>query len=278
MKVAMVFGASRGIGSDICKTLSNEFIVVALSKTRRNSSNAQFGSIDQVVEEIVQNGKSALAIGCNVIDIDSIKRAVEKVLHLYKRIDLVIYNAGAIHWNTVQDTPLKKYDLMHNINSRGFYYLVQLLLPIFNAQKHGEMIVVSPPIYSRFIRGKTAYAMTKISLTILVLGLAMELPSYIKINTLWPATAIKSHVTDVQRISEKYLRIPRIFSDAIIQITKHNFTGKCLIDEDFLRECGVTDFSKYRCSEKEPPRMMPRAFPDLSVVEQNDNFLISSKL
>jgi NAD(P)-dependent dehydrogenase (short-subunit alcohol dehydrogenase family) len=270
MKVAMVFGASRGIGADVALRLSDDYLVVVLSKTTKDSINASTGSIDSVLKQIQDKGNKGHKIQCDVTNTESIKSAVRETLNIYKKIDLVIYNAGAIDWNPVKDTPLKKFDLMHNINTRGLYILIQEIIPTFNSQKQGEIIVVSPPIYTRFIRKKTPYAITKLSATILVLGLAMELPGYIRINTLWPATAIKSLVTTLKNIDDDLLRHPRIFSDAILEITKGDFTGRCLIDQDFLAERGVKDFEKYRCGEKEPPRMMPRDFPSLLVKEQDD--------
>ncbi|KAJ3324233.1 hypothetical protein HDV06_000272 [Boothiomyces sp. JEL0866] len=281
-QVAMVFGASRGIGRQIAINLGTKYHVVVLSKTV-GGENSLPGTIQEVVQEINKIGGTSEAIQCDVRDQTAIDSAIDSVVAKHKRLDAIIYNPGAIHWGTVAESSAKKYELMHQVNSRGLYIVVSKALPIFTKQTFGRFIVVSPPIYSRFFRGKTAYAMTKVSMSVLVMGLAMELPPSISITGIWPATAIQSYVTDVKGLDKGHLRSPKIFADAIdllLEDEPQNINGKCLIEEDYLRSKGVDDFKKYRCDPNvEPRRMLPMEFPSLLVKEQDDRGIqIKSKI
>ncbi|KAJ3348763.1 hypothetical protein HDU83_001041 [Entophlyctis luteolus] len=198
---------------------------------------------------------------------------------VHGRIDFAVYNSGAIFWGKVSETTSKRFQLMNRVNAVGLYKFVDAVLPIFQRANAGRFVVVSPPIYSRFFRGKTAYAMGKVAMTVLTHGLAMDLAEIpncgVAITSLWPATAVQSAVTEVKSVPEKFLRHASIFADAVVGICNEpakKVNGLALIDEDYLREFrGVTDFSKYRLHpDVEPPRMMPKRFPSLTVDEQDD--------
>lgn len=169
---------------------------------------------------------------------------------------------------------------MQRVNIEGLYAVVSACLPHFadaaSTAAKGRIIVVSPPIYSRFVRGKTAYAIGKIGMSVFTTGLAMDFAREAKtemaITSLWPATAIQSAAT--RREDARDLRTANVFSDAVLQILKaapQHVNGRCLVDEDFLRETGVTEFARYSVVPGSVPRrMMPARFPDLSVAEQED--------
>ena len=173
---------------------------------------------------------------------------------------------------------------MQRINPEGLYATIQACLPHFAANAwRGRIVVVSPPIYSRFFRGKTAYAMGKVAMSVLTKGLAMDFAREGKtgmaITSLWPATAIESAAT-ARLVREnpaeaRDLRRPTIFSDAVRAVLEtgvERVNGLLDLDEDFLRrEAGVVDFSRYNVVEgASPRRIMPKRFPDLSVEEQDD--------
>lgn len=108
----------------------------------------------------------------------------------YGRIDVLIYNSGAIYWASVQDTPLKRFQLMQRVNPEGLYSVIQASLKHLK-QSNARVVVVSPPIYSRFFRGKTAYAMGKVGMSVLTKGLAMDFKRQsldeMAITSIWPA-------------------------------------------------------------------------------------------
>lgn len=178
---------------------------------------------------------------------------------------------------------------MQRVNPEGLYAAVQAALPhLKKSTGGGRIVVVSPPIYSRFFRGKTAYAMGKVGMSVLTKGLAMDLERQglvrhgqggMAVTSIWPAVAVESAATEqfVRRDpgGARDLRKPTIFSDAVRAILKApapTVNGQLLLDEDFLREhCGITDFSKY-CAVpgSKPRRIMPAKLPDLTVEEQDD--------
>ena len=205
---------------------------------------------------------------------------VSQTISTYGRLDVLIYNSGAIWWASVEKTPMKRFQLMQRVNVEGLYGTVQAALPEFekNGWK-GRIVVVSPPIYSRFFRGKTAYAMGKVGMSVLTKGLAMDFEREGKtgmaITSIWPATAIQSAATDnLTQEGGKDLRHATIYSDAILAMLRapvEEVNGQLELDEDFLRKKGVTDFSKYSVVPGDKTRrIMPAEFPDLRVKEQDD--------
>ncbi|PSN63204.1 NAD(P)-binding protein [Corynespora cassiicola Philippines] len=289
-QVALVVGASRGIGRQVAIDLAkNGYAVVVAAKSTSDASkvhpfppdpNSKYSTISTVEREIREVGGDATGVVVDTRDYGSIQRMIEQTVATYGRLDVLVYNSGAIWWASVEKTPMKRFQLMQRVNVEGLYGTVQAALPQFekNGWK-GRLIVVSPPIYSRFFRGKTAYAMGKIGMSVLTKGLAMDWEREGKkdmaITSIWPAVAIQSAATDnVARESLNDLRKPTIYSDAILAMLRApapDVNGCLELDEDFLRKTGVTDFEKYNVVPgPKPRRIMPAEFPDLTVKEQAD--------
>ena len=203
---------------------------------------------------------------------------------MYGCLDVLVYNSGAIWWASIEDTPFKRFKLMQEVNVEGLYCTIQESLPLFaSGNWQSRVIVVSPPIYSRFFRGKTAYSMGKVAMSVLTKGLAMDWVRQGKknmaISSIWPAAAIESAATQKNQQNDasvsRELRDPAIFADAVVAMIRappEKVNGLLDTDEDFLRrECGVEDFGKYALvSGATPRRIMPAKFPDLTVPEQDD--------
>jgi len=293
-QVALVVGASRGIGRQVAIDLAEKgYAVVIAAKSSSDASKTQpfppdprsaQSTISTVEREIREAGGEATAIVVDTRDPESVKRLVDRTVEIYKHLDVLIYNSGAIWWASVENTPMKRFQLMQRVNPEGLYATVQAALPHFKNQGwRGRIVVVSPPIYSRFFRGKTAYAMGKVGMSVLTKGLAMDFEregwSEMAVTSIWPAASIESAATEQIRktdpSSERDLRKATIFSDAILAILtapKSVVNGLLTLDEDFLREyAGVMDFSKYAVIPGATPRrIMPVKLPDLTVAEQND--------
>ena len=126
--------------------------------------NSSRSTINTVEREIREAGGHAAAVVVDVRDASQIQHAVDETARIFGRLDVLVYNSGAIWWSSVEKTPLKRFRLMQQVNPEGLYATVHAALPHFekNGWK-GRIVVVSPPIYSRFFRGKTAYAMGKLS-------------------------------------------------------------------------------------------------------------------
>ncbi|KAF2022205.1 NAD(P)-binding protein [Aaosphaeria arxii CBS 175.79] len=289
-RVALVVGASRGIGRQIAIDLARDgYRVVVAAKSVSDASkvvpfppdpNSPQSTISTVEREIREAGGEATAISVDTRDPESVKQMVDATSIKYGRIDVIVYNSGAIFWASVQKTPFKRFQLMQRVNIEGLYATVQAVLPEFEKNGwEGRIIVVSPPIYSRFFRGKTAYAIGKTGMSVLTKGLAMdwerEGKTGMSITSIWPAAAIISAATEtLGRDDHEDLRKPIIFSDAILAILRSPTTevnGNLELDEDFLRRTGVTDFDQYSVVPgAKPRRIMPMEFPDLTVREQAD--------
>lgn len=174
---ALVIGASRGIGRTICLAFANAGYNIGVSSRTTLHTAKLPGTIFTTAKEIEKLGlrTSALPIECNVRHVEDINNAVELCSTHFGSLDVVVYNAGAILWEKVIDTPIKKFDLMQDVNIRGAYATIQAVLPYFLGKRSGKIILVSPPIYSRFFKGKTPYAVGKIGMSVLVQGLSTEL-------------------------------------------------------------------------------------------------------
>ncbi|KAI1915468.1 hypothetical protein LOZ12_000491 [Ophidiomyces ophidiicola] len=286
--VALVVGASRGIGRQVAIDLANNgyrLVVAAksISTVPQGSPfppdpNSSESTITTVQREIRENGGEASAIQVDVRDPASVKRMVDSTIGIYGRLDVIVYNSGAIWWASVENTPMKRFLLMQQVNVEGLYATVQAAIPHFqNNGWKARIIVVSPPIYSRFFRGKTAYAMGKVGMSVLTKGLAMdwirEGKQQMAITSIWPAAAIQSAATpDPSYIQD--LRKATIFSDSILAMLRspaEEVNGCLELDEDFLRKKGITDFSKYSVVPgANPRRIMPAQLPDLRVAEHDD--------
>ncbi|KAL2361397.1 hypothetical protein RJZ56_005724 [Blastomyces dermatitidis] len=181
--VALVIGASRGIGRQIAIDLAKDgYAVVVSAKTTSDASkttpfppdpNSPQSTINTVEREIREAGGEAIALAVDTRDVDAIKRLVKQTVDTYGKLDVLVYNSGAIWWSSVENTPVKRFQLMQQVNPEGLYASVQAALPYFgkNGWK-GRIVVVSPPIYSRFFRGKTAYAMGKLYLLLALRALS----------------------------------------------------------------------------------------------------------
>lgn len=122
--------------------------------------NSSQSTINTVEREIREAGGHAATVAVDVRDAAQIQHAVEETVRIFGKLDVLVYNSGAIWWSSVENTPLKRFKLMQQVNPEGLYATVQAALPFFEkAGWKGRIVVVSPPIYSRFFRGKTAYAM-----------------------------------------------------------------------------------------------------------------------
>ncbi|KAJ5395257.1 uncharacterized protein N7487_009560 [Penicillium crustosum] len=301
--VALIIGASRGIGRQTAIDLAkNGYTVMLSAKTTSDASkvtpfppdpNSSQSTINTVEREIREAGGHAATVAVDVRDAAQIQHAVEETVRIFGKLDVLVYNSGAIWWSSVENTPLKRFKLMQQVNPEGLYATIQTALPFFEkAGWKGRIVVVSPPIYSRFFRGKTAYAMGKVGMSVLVKGLAMDFVrqgrNEMAVTSIWPASSIESAATEHNKGSDasykKDLRKPffsadtlqqTIFSDAILAMLRapHQVVNGLLdTDEDFLREkCGVSDFSKYSVIPGSTPRrIMPANFPVLEVAEQDD--------
>lgn len=257
-KVAFITGASRGVGKAVALKLAEEgwdIVVAAKSVTEHPKLP---GTIFTAAEEIEQHGTKVLPIQCNVTDVQSVNDAATQTLEAFGRIDAVINNAGALWWKNMDETPMKRFDLVVDVNVRGAFAVASAFLPTMIEQGSGHVVNMSPPIDMGFIPGHIAYCVGKFGMTMMVFGMADEFADKnIHASALWPATLIESQATINHKIGdESQWRKASILADATYEILEHpeKSNGKALIDEDFLREVGYTDFDRYACVEGGTPQ------------------------
>jgi citronellol/citronellal dehydrogenase len=184
-----------------------------------------------------------------------------KTLERFGRIDLLVNNAGALHWAGILDTPPKRFDLVMGVNARASFLCCRAVLPAMIRQRWGHVINMSPPLDLSILPGRVAYGISKLGMTLLTVGLAEEVRRHnVAVNSLWPVTIIESQASIAHQLGtpEKW-RKPDILVDCILRLAAKGpaeVTGQALLDEDFLRAEGLTDFGGYACVPGTlPPRL-----------------------
>ncbi len=266
-RVAVVTGASRGIGRAIALGLAHEGASVAVAAKSERSRDRLPGSIHSVAAEIAAFGGNALPCRVDVRDSAGVESMARTVLDRFGRIDILVNNAGALWWQPVMETPLKRFDLVMSVNVRGAFACTRACLPSMIERGAGHVVMIAPPVDLDALPGKTAYLVSKFGMTMLALGLSSELRAAgVAVNALWPVTAIESQATINHGLGgPAQWRKPAIVSDAVIEIVTTppgELSGQALLDEPFLRSRGWTDFARYRSDpEHEPPPMSLSDFP-----------------
>jgi citronellol/citronellal dehydrogenase len=271
-KVAIITGGSRGIGRTVALTFAREGADIVIA-AKTDAENPKLpGTIYTVAKEIEALGVRALPIRTDVRENDQIEAMVAQAIEKLGRIDILINNAGALWWQPLLQTPMKRYDLINEVNARASFACTRACLPHMLAGGGGHVLVYSPPIDLAALPGKIAYCISKFGMTMLAHGLAGEMTGKpFSINAMWPVTAIESSATINFQIGGPAMwRKAEIVADAslaVVTTPPGQLTGQALLDEDFLRAQGVTDFVQYRCDpSSEPPRVMARDLPQVGLV------------
>lgn len=260
-KVAVITGASRGIGRAIALGLARAGCSVVVAAKSTESTEKLPGSIFTVAAEAEALGGKSLPVQVDLRDADQIESMSAKTLERFGRIDLLINNAGALHWAGILETPPRRFDLVMSVNARAAFLCCRAVLPAMIRQGGGHIINMSPPLDDAILPGRIAYGISKLGMTLLTLGLAEEVRQQnVAVNSLWPATIIESQASINHRMGTPEMwRKPDILVDCVLRLARKQpteVTGQTLVDEDFLRAEGVTDFSGYACVPgSEPPRL-----------------------
>jgi citronellol/citronellal dehydrogenase len=260
-RVALVTGSSRGIGREVALALAREGCDVIVAAKTAEPDPRLPGTIYDTAREVEALGRRALPVRCDVRDTDQIEAMVQQALDTFGKVDILINNAGALWWHTVLDTPPRRFDLVMGVNARASFFCARACLPSMIKNRWGHIVNFSPPIDIRAAPGHVAYLISKFGMTLIAHGLAEEVRAEnVGVTALWPATVVESQATiNFGLLERKYWRKAAIMADATLAIVTAEplaRTGRALIDEDVLREAGVTDFAKYRCDpETEPMRL-----------------------
>jgi len=257
-RVAVVTGASRGIGKALAIRLAQEGADVAVAAKSEQSTEKLPGSIHETADAIRALGRRAVAIPTDVRDENAIRNMIDRTVSELGRIDILVNNAGAIWTRPILETPPKRFDLMVSINVRAAYIACYYALPHMVKQKWGHVLNMCPRLTLDPSPGRVGYMISKLGMARLAIGLAAEhKQDNIAANTLWPRTIIESQASiNLGMADRSQWRTPEILCDASLAIfaqEPRTSTGREWIDEDCLTElAGITNFDHYWCEGKPP--------------------------
>jgi citronellol/citronellal dehydrogenase len=256
-RVAVITGASRGIGRALALRLAEEGADIVVAAKSEESTDKLPGSIHETAEAVRARGRRALPVKVDVRDEAQIAAIVDKTIETFGRADILINNAGALWWKPVLETPAKRFDLLMGVNVRAAYLASYYVLPHMQQQRWGHIINMAPGIGTEPNPGMVAYMISKMGMARLAIGIAAEhREDNIAANALWPVTPIETAAVINNHLGERsQWRSPEIMCDAVMAILRQEpsaCTGRQLTDEEILREAGITDFDRYWC-EGQPP-------------------------
>jgi citronellol/citronellal dehydrogenase len=250
-RVLFVTGATRGIGLSIATRAARDGAKIAVLGKTKDPHPKLPGTLDTACEQIERAGGRALGIQCDIRTEDEVDAAVARTVEAFGGIDILVNNASAIFLAGTEATSLKRYDLMNQVNGRGTYLCGQKCLPHLLESEHPRILTLSPPLDldPGYFGPHVAYSIAKFSMSLCTLGWAREFRGKIAVNSLWPRTVIDTSAVR-NLMGEDVIarsRSPEIVADAAHEILTRplGFSGNFVIDEEILRDSGVTDFDRY---------------------------------
>lgn len=254
-KTLFVSGASRGIGLEIAKKAAKDGANIILAAKTAEPHPKLPGTIYTAAAEIESCGGKAFPVVCDIRDEEQVRNAVDSGVAEFGGIDICVNNASAIQLTNTLQTDMKRYDLMHQINTRGTFLVSKVCLPHLLKSDNPHILNLSPPLdmSPKWFGPHVAYTMAKYGMSLCVLGMAEEFKDLgVAVNALWPRTAIATAaVKNVLGGGDAVMqmsRLPEIMGDAayvILTKPSKEFTGNFCIDDNLLADHGVTDFSVY---------------------------------
>ncbi len=270
-RTLFITGASRGIGLAIGLRAAQDGANVAIAAKTTQPHPKLPGTIYSAAEEIESAGGHALPLVVDIRDEAQVAAAVAATVKRFGGIDILVNNASAISLTPTPATDMKRFDLMHQINTRGTFLCSRECLPHLARGSNPHVLMISPPLnlQERWFAPHLAYSIAKYGMSLCVLGLAGELREQgIAVNALWPRTVIDTAALQIAMAGQpgeerRRVRKPQIVADAahqIITADSRQFTGRFCIDEDVLREAGITDLARYRHEGVREEDLLPDFF------------------
>jgi len=269
-RTVFITGGSRGIGRAMALACARQGANVVIAAKSDTPHPKLPGTIHTVAEEVRAAGGQALPLVLDVRDEAQVRQRMDEAASHFGGIDVLINNAGAIRLSGVEQLKVSRYDLMHQVNARAVMVCSQAALPYLKASDRAHILSLSPPLNldRKWFAQYGPYTTTKYAMTMLSMGMAEEFRRYgIAVNCLWPRTLIATSAIEFEAGGPQLMalgRKPEIMADAAVSILVRPadaVTGQALIDEEVLREAGVTDFEHYRHAPGDKP-LMPDLFLD----------------
>jgi citronellol/citronellal dehydrogenase len=251
-KTLFITGASRGIGKAVALRAARDGANVVIAAKTRMPNPKLPGTIGTAAEEVERAGGKALPVQCDIREEGEVRSAVAQAVERFGGIDILVNNASAIFLADTANTPMKRFDLMHQVNARGTFLCTQACLPHLERAENPHVLMMSPPLSmrARWFAPHVAYTMAKYGMSMCVLGMAEEFrEAGIAVNALWPRTIIATAALRmIPGVDPGRGRKPEIMADAaywILTQPARGCSGNFFIDEDVLRRAGTADFGKY---------------------------------
>ncbi|HEX2252317.1 MAG TPA: NAD(P)-dependent oxidoreductase [Thermoanaerobaculia bacterium] len=252
-RTLFVTGASRGIGKAIALRAAADGANVAIAAKTVEEHPKLPGTIHSAAAEVEAAGGRALALQVDIRDEEAVAAAVARTVETFGGLDVLVNNASALWLAGTLDTPVKRYDLMQQVNTRGTFVCSRAAIPHLERAANPHILTLSPPLDldPRWLAPHVAYTISKYGMSLCVLGMAAELAERgIAVNGLWPRTVIDTAALAMLggRIPAEATRRPDIVADAawaVLTRPSRGCTGNLFVDEDVLRQEGVTDLDRY---------------------------------
>jgi citronellol/citronellal dehydrogenase len=263
-RTLFVTGGSRGIGLAIALRAARDGANVIIAAKTAEPHRHLPGTIHSAAAAIEAAGGKALPLMVDIRDNAAVQAAVDAGAERFGGIDIVINNASAISRTSVEQTELKRWDLMLDVNARGSFATARAAIPYLRKSANPHVLTLSPPINldPRWFAGHVAYTISKYAMSMVVLGMAEEFRSEgIAFNALWPRFGIATAAIEfaVGNSDElKRCRKPEIMADAAHAIfckSSRECTGNFFIDDTFLYAEGLRDFAGYTIDPTASPRI-----------------------
>uniref|UniRef100_A0A6B2EDS1 Hydroxysteroid dehydrogenase-like protein 2 n=1 Tax=Phlebotomus kandelakii TaxID=1109342 RepID=A0A6B2EDS1_9DIPT len=275
-RTLFITGASRGIGKAIALKAARDGANIVIAAKTASPHPKLPGTIYTAAAEVEAAGGKALPCVVDVRDENQVREAVQTAAAKFGGIDIVVNNASAISLTPTEQTDMKRYDLMHNINTRGTFLVSKECLPYLKKSNHAHILNISPPLSMapHWFGPHVAYTMAKYGMSMCVLGMSHELKQQgIGVNALWPRTAIYTAAMDLLTGGgeSKYYRKPEIMADAAYAVLcrePRTTTGNFFVDDEVLKSAGVTDLKPYACDPEYADQLMPDFFLESDELEK----------
>lgn len=257
-KTMFISGASRGIGLAVAKRVARDGANVAFIAKTAEPHPSLPGTVYTAAAEIEEAGGRALPIVGDIRNEDQVEAAVEATVEVFGGIDLCVNNASAINLSNTESLPMKRYDLMQGVNTRGTFLVSKTCIPYLKESENAHILTLSPPLNlaPHWFKNHVAYTIAKYGMSMVTLGLSQELADVgIAANCLWPKTIIATAAVQNLLGGDQAMarsRRPEIIADAAYEIFKRDArtnSGNFYIDEEVLTEAGITDFEQYGYSD-----------------------------
>ena len=264
-KTLFITGASRGIGLAIALRAARDGANVVIAAKSDVPNPKLPGTIHSAAAAVEAAGGKALAVRCDIREEDQVRAAVGQTVERFGGLDILVNNASAIWLRGALDTPMKRFDLMQQVNARGTFLCAQAFLPHLLKAANPHILTLAPPpsLAPKWWGPHTGYTLAKMGMSFVTIGLAAEFgPRGVAVNALWPRTLIATDALNmIPGVSAANGRTPAIMADAahaILVRPARDFSGQFLIDDDVLREAGIADLSAYAVDPSAP--LLPDLF------------------